>query len=87
MSFLVETTETVELLVFVTNSAPLATCSEVGCRPTSIEPTAAVGRVVSITLMVPVVDVPRNVSATTSVPYEVIVVSPAFARRPPSFDT
>ena len=52
-------TETVSLLVLATNNALPLTYSAVGCRPTSIEPTVADGFAVSMTLTVPVVEVPR----------------------------
>ena len=52
-------TETVSLLVLATNSAlPLAYIA-VGCRPTAIEPTGGRRVAVSMTLTVPVVEVPR----------------------------
>src|SRR5215470_19716513 len=79
-SFLVVSiTETVSSLVLATNSALPLRYIAVGCRPTAIDPTAAVGFAVSMTLTVPVVDVPRYPSAGTAVPYESIVVSPAWA--------
>src|SRR5215472_11157060 len=83
-SFVVSMAETVSLFVFATNSALFLTYIAVGCRPTAMDPTGADGFVVSMTLTVPVVDVPRYPSAGTWVPYEVIVVSPGWAWRPPS---
>ena len=62
-------TETVSLLVLATNSAsPFGEYIAVGCRPTAIDPTAADGSAVSMTLTVPVVDVPRYALAGTAVP-------------------
>jgi hypothetical protein len=87
LSVVVSITETVSSKLFATNSALFLTYIAVGCRPTAIEPTAAVGFAVSMTLTVPVVDVPRYPLAGTAVPYESIVVSPAWARRPPSLLT
>ena len=52
-------TETVSLLVLATNSAFPLTYSAVGCRPTAIDSTAAQGVEVSMTLTVPVVEVPK----------------------------
>lgn len=80
-------TETVSLFVFATNTAFPLTSSAVGCRSTLIDFTAAVGLAVLMTLTVPVVEVPRKVLAGTLVPYELIVGSPPFARRPPSLLT
>ena len=58
-SLVVSMTETVSSFVLATNSAlPLAYIA-VGCRPTGIDPTAADGFAGSMTLTVPVVDVPR----------------------------
>lgn len=68
LSLRVSITETVSEFVLATNSAPARTCSAVGCNPTSMEPTAASGRAGSMTLTVPVVDVPRYGSAGTWVP-------------------
>ena len=59
LSLPVFTTDTVSLLVLATKSAESFTCSAVGCRPTSMDPTGAAGLVVSMTLRVPVVEVPR----------------------------
>ena len=61
-------TETVSLFVLATNSASPLRYIAVGCRPTAIDPTGADGSAVSMTLTVPVVDVPRYVSAGTWVP-------------------
>src|SRR5215467_10647575 len=83
-SIVVSTTETVSLFVLATNNALPLTCIAVGCRPTAIDPTAADGFAVSMTLTSPVVDVPRYPLAGTAVPYESMVVSPGWARRPPS---
>src|ERR1700754_2139218 len=81
LSLLVSITDTVSLFVLATNSvlpagpfffpAPRGfswTYIAVGCRPTSTDPTGADGFAVSITLTVPVVDVPRYPSAGTWVP-------------------
>ena len=69
LSFLVSITDTVSLFVLATNSTPLAgEYIAVGCRPTAIDPTAAVGSAVLMTLTAPVVDVPRYPSAGTAVP-------------------
>jgi len=50
-------------------------------------PTAAVGSAGSMTLTVPVVEAPVWPFAGTWVPYEFMVVSPGWARRPPSLLT
>ena len=52
-------TETVSLLVLVTNTVWPAAYIAVGCRPTAIDPTAVAGSAVLITLTSPVADVPR----------------------------
>jgi hypothetical protein len=59
LSLAVSMTETVSLFVLATNNALSLTYIAVGCRPTAMEPTAADGFAVSITLTAPVVDVPR----------------------------
>src|SRR5215475_5073379 len=84
LPLVVSTTESVSSFVLATNSALFLAYSAVGCRPTAIDPTAAVGFAGSMTLTAPVVDVPRYGSAGTWVPYEPMVVSPAPASRPPS---
>ena len=61
-------TETVSLLVLATNSALPLWYIAVGCRPTGMDPTAADGFEVSMTLTAPVVDVPRYPLAGTWVP-------------------
>ena len=58
LSFSVSTTETVSSLVLATKSALPSAYIAVGCRPTSTEPTGAAGFAVSMTLSVPVVEVP-----------------------------
>ena len=68
LSLAVSTTETLSSKVLVTNRAPSATCSAVGCRPTGIEATAASGAAVSMTLRVPVVEEAVTGLAGTSVP-------------------
>ena len=64
----VSMTETVSLFVLATNNALPSLYIAVGCSPTGIDPTAADGFAVSMTLTVPVVDVPRYPSAGTAVP-------------------
>ena len=64
----VSMTETVSLFVLATNNALSLTYIAVGCSPTAMDPTAADGFAVSMTLTVPVVDVPRYPSAGTWVP-------------------
>jgi hypothetical protein len=64
----VSMTETVSLFVLATNNALFLTYIAVGCRPTAMDPTAADGFAVSITLTVPVVEVPRYPLAGTWVP-------------------
>src|SRR5262245_2000225 len=86
-SFVVSITEMVSAKALATNNALLLTYIAVGCRPTAMDPTAAEGFAVSMTLTVPVVDVPRYVLAGTGVPYESMVVSPAWAGCPPSLLT
>src|SRR5262245_36546378 len=86
-SFVVSITEMVSAKALARNSALFLTYIAVGCRPTAMDPTAADGFAVSMTLTVPVVDVPRYVLAGTRVPYESMVVSPAWAWRPPSLLT
>jgi hypothetical protein len=65
--------------VLATKSALPLTYIAVGCRPTGTDPTVADGLDVSMTLTVPVVDVPRWPSAGTLVPYESMVLSPTWA--------
>ncbi len=64
----VSMTETVSLFVLATNSALPSAYIAVGCRPTAIDPTGADGFAGSMTLTVPVVDVPRYPLAGTAVP-------------------
>src|SRR5919204_4538359 len=59
LSLVVSITETLSLFVLATNNALFLTYIAVGCRPTAMEPTAADGFAVSMTLTAPVVDVPR----------------------------
>ena len=67
-SLVVSTTETVSSLVLATYStAPLAYIA-VGCRPTLIVPTSLPAAAGSMTLSVPLVEVPRVGSAGTAVP-------------------
>src|SRR4051794_14590510 len=75
LSVLVLMTETVSSFVFATNSAPAFFFAAVGrkyiavgCSPTLMVPTAGDGCVVSMTLTVPVVDVPRYELAGTWMP-------------------
>ncbi len=67
-SVVVSMTETVSLFVLATNNALPWTYIAVGCRPTATDPTGADGSAVSMTLTVPVVDVPRYGLAGTWVP-------------------
>src|SRR5262249_18769388 len=83
----VSMTDTSLVAVLVTNTAPFLAYTAVGCRPTSMLLGAAVGFARSMTLTVPVVVAPVFGLAGTSVPYELIVVSPGLARRPPSLLT
>jgi hypothetical protein len=67
-SFVVSMTETVSSNVLATNSALPSRSIAVGCSPTAMDPTAAAGFAVSITLTAPVVGVPRYPLAGTAVP-------------------
>lgn len=83
----VSMTDTSLVAVLVTNSArPLAYIA-VGCRPTPMLPTAAAGSARSMTLTVPVVVAPVTGLAGTCVLYELMVLSPGLAVRPPSLLT
>ncbi len=83
----VSITDTSLVAVFATNSVRPAAYIAAGCSPTSMPRTAAAGSARSITLTVPVVVAPVTGSAGTCVLYELIVVSPGRASRPPSLLT
>ncbi len=78
LSLRLSMTDTLLSAVLVTNTAPLVAYTAVGCRPTSMVPTAASGyplleelgegSVTSMTLTVPVVLAPVCGLATTWVP-------------------
>lgn len=55
LSFAGSMTETSLVAVLVTNTAPFLAYTAVGCRPTSMLATAALGFATSMTLTVPVV--------------------------------
>jgi hypothetical protein len=67
-SVVVSMTETVSLFVLATNNVMPLLYIAVGCRPTAMDPTVAPGFAGSMTLTVPVVDVPRYPLAGTWVP-------------------
>jgi hypothetical protein len=73
--------------VSVTNTAPFLAYRAVGCRPTGMLVTVAAGSARLMTLTVPVVVAAVSGLAGTCVLYELIVVSPGRAGRPPSLLT
>src|SRR5262245_23266336 len=87
VSLVVSITDTSLVAVLVTNTAPFLAYTAVGCSPTLMLAGAALGFARSMTDTVPVVAAPVFGSAGTWVPYELIVVSPMFAGRPPSLLT
>jgi hypothetical protein len=68
LSLAVLMTDTLLSAVLVTNTAPFLAYTAVGCRPTSMDPTAADGFTTSMTLTVPVVEAPVSGLAGTWVP-------------------